>query len=137
MTAIFKEGIEQAISTVYKLCIRQLGIVIDSSPSMKGESAFTDAGKNNWKITLEKKKEFSKHELSDFHKEAVARLIKIPKTVAGDIGNMISSQNALERKQNRNVLSKILNNFRYLARQPSPLQGVWQAKEKIGADSNV
>ena len=102
----------------------------------KGENAFTETGYSNWKNALEKKKGFSKHELSECHKEAVARLITIPKTAAGDIGDMISSQHALERKQNRNVLLKILSNIRYLARQSSPLRGDWQAKEKSETDSN-
>ena len=48
---------------------------------------------SNWKNALEKKKGFSKHELSECHKEAVARLITIPKIAAGD------SQHALERKK--------------------------------------
>ena len=58
----------------------------------KGENTFTETGYSNWKNALEKKKEFSKHELSECHKEAVARLITISKTAAGDIGDMISSQ---------------------------------------------
>ena len=54
--------------------------------------------------------------------------------MAGDIRDMISSQHAPERKQNRNVLFKVLRNIRYLARRFLPLRRNWQAEERSEAD---
>ena len=65
-------------------------------------------------------KGLQKHESSECHKEAVARWCEIPSTVEGDIGEMISTQHALEKYNGRRILLKILGNVRFLARQALP-----------------
>ena len=104
--------------------------------STKGEAAFTDLGFQNWKKALAKGKGFYKHESSDCHKEAAARWCDIPSTVNRDVGEMISTQHALEKCNNRRILLKILGNVRHLARQALPLRGDWNKVEKSEADSN-
>ena len=39
---------------------------------------------------------------------------KIPASVKGDVGEMISSQHAMEKFNSRQILLKILQNVRYL-----------------------
>ena len=85
---------------------------------------------------MAKDKVLQKHESSECHKEAVARWREIPLTVKGDIGEMISTQHAVEKYNTRRILLKILRNVRYLARQALPLRGDWRATEKIGEDSS-
>ena len=82
--------------------------------STKGEAAFTKTGFCGWKKALEKNSGFAKHEASDCHKEAADRLNKIPASVKGDVGEMISSQHAMEKFNSRQILLKILRNVRYL-----------------------
>ena len=60
----------------------------------------------------------------------------MPPTVNGDIGEMISTKNALEKLHSRKILLKILGNIRYLARKTLPLQGDWKETENSEADSN-
>ena len=104
--------------------------------SAKGETAFTETGFQNWKRALAKGKGFNKHESSECHKEAAARLCEIPATVKGDIGEMMSTKHALEKLHSRKILLKILGNIRYLARQALPLRGDWKESENSEADSN-
>ena len=54
----------------------------------------------------------------------------------GDIGEMTSTQHALEKYNSRRILLKIPGNVRYLARQALPLQGDWSATEESEVDSN-
>ena len=65
--------------------------------STKGEVVFTEIGFQNWKKVLAKDRGHHKHESSGCHKEAVARWLEIPSTVKRDIGEMISTQHALEK----------------------------------------
>ena len=56
--------------------------------------------------------------------EAVARYrVTAPATVIGDIADLLSERNALEKSKNRKILLSFLFNIRYLARQALPLRG--------------
>ena len=88
--------------------------------SKKGEVAFTDMGFQNWKKALAKDKGFHKHELSECHREAAARLCNIPSSVTGDVCELISTKHELEKYHS---LLKLLRNKWYLARQALPLRG--------------
>ena len=105
--------------------------------STKGEIAFTATGFQNWKKALAKDKGFHKHESSECHREAAARLCNIPSSVKGCVGELISTKHALEKYHSRRILLKILRNVRYLARQALPLRGDWRKNQKSEADSNI
>ncbi|XP_068735601.1 zinc finger MYM-type protein 1-like [Montipora capricornis] len=81
------------------------------------DPAFTKNGFCNWKNSLEKKKGFQKHESSDSHMEAVARYVKAPATVIGDIGDLLCERHAL-------------------ARQALPLRGDWNTETMCEENSN-
>lgn len=85
--------------------------------STKRDASFTETGFRNWKNAFDTKKGFCKHESSECHKEATARLLTIPGTSKGDIGEIISSQHSVEKKHNREILLKILGNIRYLGKK--------------------
>ena len=132
--------------------------------STKGEAAFTKTGFHCWKKALSKSGGFRKHEQSECHKEAADRWNKIPASVKGDVGEMISSQHALEKFNSRQILLKILRNVRYLGkkyyfpqhsylsyfllakwcdvvlypigRQSQPLRGNWDKDKKGEVNSN-
>ena len=87
----------------------------------KGGAVFTDSGFRQWKKALAKDNRFCKHELSHCHKEAPTKCCDIPSSVKGDVGEMISTQRALEKYNNRKILLKILGNVPYLAREALPL----------------
>lgn len=85
----------------------------------KVDKAFTSAGFNNWKDAISK---FSKHQTTDSHREAVERLITLPKQTR-DIGETLSAEHHSEKKENRQQLLIILRSIRFLARQGLPLRG--------------
>jgi len=114
-------------------CIRALKKNMISSE--KSETAFTETGYRNWKKALETNRGFSKHQCSTSHKEATERLITAPKTCK-DIGELFDENVAKNKETNREMLLKILQNIRYLARQSLPLRGSWSEKEKCETNSN-
>ena len=59
---------------------------------------------------------FKKHEPSECNKEAVQVSVVLPRTCL-DVGEMLSSQHAKEKKENRECLLKILSNLKFLAHQ--------------------
>ena len=65
---------------------------------------------------------FQKHEASDCHKEAVQVSVTLP-ACCPDVGEMLSSQHAQQKQENRNCLMKILAKLKFLARQGLPLRG--------------
>lgn len=65
---------------------------------------------------------FKKHEKSDCHREAVLVSIVLPRTCQ-DVDEMILSERAQTKKQNRECLLKILSNMKFLARQGLPPRG--------------
>ena len=104
--------------------------------STKAEDNFTKIGFTNWKKALEKGRGFDKHEQSESHKEATDRFIVIPKTTAGDIGELLSSSYCIDKFNSRKILLIILESIRYLARQSLSLRGNWMRDEKCEENSN-
>ena len=83
------------------------------------ESTFLLRGFTNWKDGTVC---FSKHEMSDCHKEAVQAMIVRPQTVR-DVGEQLSEIHASDKMENRKMLLKILQNLRFLARQCISVRG--------------
>ena len=83
------------------------------------DQAFISKGFHNWKDATVA---FNKHEKTGCHKDAVQMTVVLPKCYK-DCGEMLSSQHAKEKADNRQLLYKILTNVRYLARQGLPLRG--------------
>lgn len=96
----------------------------------KTDAAFISSGFQNWK---DGPRGFSKHEASDCHKEAVEKLITLPEST-GHVGELLNSQLAVDRKQNREKFLLILRNIKFLARQGLPLRGASQDGGEV--DSN-
>ena len=65
---------------------------------------------------------FKSHELSACHLEAVEVIIRLPATTT-HIGVHLSQQYALEMKQNKRMLLKVLSSIRFLSRQGLALRG--------------
>ena len=104
--------------------------------STKSEDAFTATGFSNWKKALQKNQGFAKHENSDCHSEATARLVTGPAYAKGDIGDLLNEQHSTQKAQNQTALRKILENLRFLARQSLPLRGNWKSETAGEEDSN-
>lgn len=83
------------------------------------DPSFISRGFSNWKDATVKLKA---HECSNCHKEAVQKILTLPKTTQ-DVGETLSSIHKQEKQQRRQVLLKILSNVRFLARQALPLRG--------------
>ena len=79
------------------------------------EDAFIIKGSTNWKDAT---RVFSKHDASEFHKQALESLKNI-----ADVGEMLSSQHHEEKSNNRDNLMKVLTTLRYLACQGLALRG--------------
>ena len=79
------------------------------------ENAFIIDGFNNWKDAT---RVYSKHEASYFHKQAFDSL-----KARADVGEMLSSQYAQEKRTNRKYLMQVLSSVRYLARQGLAMRG--------------
>ena len=93
-------------------------------------------GFTNWKKALEKGRGFDKHELSASHMEATDSFIVIPKSSAGDIGELLSESYHKGKYENRQILHKIIENIRFLARQSIALRGNWDEEKKCEINSN-
>ena len=101
------------------------------------EKAFISTGYTDWKNALEKKKGFSKHQSSDSHKEATERRITAPAQVKGDVDQLFSSKKVLdEQKRNREILSTIVSNIRYLGGQGLAFRGNWDKESACEFNSN-
>ena len=85
--------------------------------STKGDASFTETEFRNWKNVFDTKRGFYKHESSEYRKEATARLLTIPGTSKGDIGEVTCNQHAAEKKHNREIFLKILGNIKYLGKR--------------------
>ena len=72
----------------------------------------------------------------DFHKQAVMAISN-----KADVGEMLSTQHALEKRLKREYFLKILSTIRFLAHQGLPLRGDGDEKDQLlalrGDDSNV
>ena len=78
----------------------------------KAEPAFTTTGFTNWKKSMTKDG-FRNHDISQAHKEAGLRVLKIP-TDYSNVATGISEQYMFEQLNNRQILLKILSNVRNL-----------------------
>ena len=70
--------------------------------------AFLIKGYTNWKDAT---RVYSKHEASDFHKQAVAAMAN-----KVDVGEMLSSQLVREKQTNREYFLNVMSIVRFLAR---------------------
>ena len=77
------------------------------------DSAFISRGFNNWKDGTVG---FNKHEGSDCHKEAVQVMEVIPHKMQ-NVGEQLCDIHASNKRVNRRMLLKILQNIMFLARQ--------------------
>ena len=83
------------------------------------DSSFLFGGFSNWKdATIG----FTNHEKSATHKLAVEVVITLSQTHK-DIGEILSTSHASEKAVNRQCLTKIAQNIRFLARQGLSLHG--------------
>ena len=81
------------------------------------EDAFIkDPGYSNWK---EASTRFAKHEKSNFHKEAVLKLMPSMRPIDELMYNAIVKS----KQENKAMLMKLLQNIKFLARQGLPLRG--------------
>ena len=96
--------------------------------STKWDAAFLGRGFTYWK---EATSAFQKHQSSQCHREANEALIRIPKQVCGDVGELLNREHQEEKATNRKMFLKVLQNIRFLARQGLPLRGCYD-----DADSN-
>ena len=85
----------------------------------KYEPTFVSKGYCNWK---EAREAFRSHASTECHKESIERVVTLTETTS-DIGESLSSSYANEIDQNKNMLLKIFENIRFLARQGLPLGG--------------
>lgn len=83
------------------------------------DQAFTSRGFSNWK---DAKVAFKNHEQTSCHKEAVQMVVVVPKCYK-DCAELLSTEHAKEKADNRQLLYKLLTNIRFLARQGIPLRG--------------
>jgi len=92
----------------------------------KHNPAFTSKGFMYWK---EATTAFEKHQGSAAHHEAVEALVLLPTQIQDDIGEMCDNQSRDEKNANREMLTHILQNVRFLAQQGLPLRGSSNDKE--------
>lgn len=83
------------------------------------DSAFISRGFTNWKDGTVG---FAKHEGSDCHKEAIQVMEVLPRTTH-NVGEQLSQIYATNKRINRSILLKILQNVMYLARQSIAFRG--------------
>lgn len=74
---------------------------------------------SNWKDATVS---FSSHVTSLTHKRAVEVVITLPQTT-GDAGELLSTAHTIEKCKNRQCMTTIAENIRFLARQGIPLRG--------------
>ena len=86
------------------------------------DSAFIARGFCNWKDASGERGAFNSHEHSTCHKSAVELVVTLPRTT-WDVGELLSSTHAQEKRANRRYLLKVIQNMRFLARQGLALRG--------------
>ena len=91
------------------------------------DTAFISGGFNNWKDGTVG---FTKHEVSDCHKETV-QVMKVIPYETQNVGEQLCHVDASNKRLNRRMLLKILQNVIFLARQNIALRG-----DKDESDSN-
>ena len=83
------------------------------------EESFTTKGFSNWKDATVR---FRDHAKTDCHKDALLKLVVLPKTTP-DVGELMSRSHAEDKAANRQCFLKLLSNMRFLARQALPMRG--------------
>ena len=83
------------------------------------DPSFIRKGFHNWKDATLK---FRAHESSNTHKEAILKVVTLPKTTR-NVGEALSSSLRHEKLERRKVLLKILSNIRFLGRQGLAFRG--------------
>ena len=83
------------------------------------DSSFIYGGFYNWKDAT---RLFNSHESSKTHKNAVEVVITLPRTT-GNVGGMLSSTLAIQKRTNRLYILKVAQSIKFLARQGIPLCG--------------
>lgn len=96
--------------------------------NVKVEDSFVTTGYTNWKNARSTDKGFNKHESSKCHKQALQRLVEIPKSTE-DVSQLLQSNHTNLQSQSRASLLKIISCLRYLARQGLSLRGHGDDKE--------
>ena len=86
--------------------------------STRRDPSFITKGFVFWKATSS----FTKHAASACHREAVASIEKFPRQF-GDVGELLNSRLQKEKSLNRDMLRRIVQNLRFLARQGLALRG--------------
>ena len=81
--------------------------------------AFLQKGFSNWKNDTEG---FCQRETSKCHIKAVQVMVVLPKSCQ-DMGEALSSAQAREKAENRQLLLKIFQNIKFLAHQGLPFRG--------------
>ena len=98
------------------LCVKAAESNSLSTQALSQGDAFLKQGYQNWKKATEKAKGFQKHETSKTHLEAVARYVQPKSGQQPNVVDMISTEAAMTRFRNRQMLLKILTNVRYLGK---------------------
>ena len=83
------------------------------------DSSFIYGGFYNWKDAT---RLFNSHKSSKTHKNTVEVVITLPRTT-GNVGEMLSSTLAIQKRTNRLYLLKVAQSIKFLARQGIPLRG--------------
>ena len=99
---------------VYITAIKKKGMEKSNS-----EFSFLFTGFKNWKDGTVA---FKDHQASAAHKTALQLVVDIPSSYA-DVGEMLSSEYALDKRINKQCLRKILSNVAFLARQGLAFRG--------------
>ena len=102
----------------FSICLhaKKLNLLVFSKMSYK--STFTTDGFGHWGKAL---KLFEDHEKSNTHKEAMAKLAAVTKSVP--ISTRRKEQNASAQSLHRGMLMKVLGSIKFLARQGLALRG--------------
>jgi hypothetical protein len=87
------------------------------------DDKFCKFGFSNWKKAIAK---FERHHNTKSHHEALDLVVKIPSTNK-DVGNMLSSNLAAQKIENKKILRIILSNIRFLGRQGLALRGQYRS----------
>ena len=95
-------------------CLKAIENGATSVISALQSDAFTKSGYNNWKKAVEKGKGFKAHQITNAHKEAVARYIQHKPSDTSSIDQQMNRDMKQQQAENRRMLLKILSSVRYL-----------------------
>ena len=107
------------------------GAVRQANVSKNAEALFLSKGFQNLKDAT---RIFRAHGVSKCHREAVQKVVLLPLTTP-NVGELLSSKLAEERKQNREMLLHILRSVQLLARQGLVFRGELATAETWTSDA--